>query len=89
MIPVSRWHIGRVRSVPPTPGSDCDTAYALHFREDDQPEPQITVEYVSGGGGKYASPAHARKVAEPYLNDEIPQRRLIVDRDGNARRHDS
>jgi hypothetical protein len=70
-------------------GSDCEVAFALHFREDDQPDPQITVEYASGGSGKYASLAHARKVAEPYLDDEIPPRRLLVDRAGNVHRRDS
>jgi hypothetical protein len=86
---MARWSIGRVRSVPPAPGSDCEAAFALHFQEDDQPDPQITVEYASGGGGRYASPAHARATAAPYLDDEIPPRRLIVNREGNTHRRES
>ena len=82
---MARWSIGRVRTVEPAPGTDCEAAYALDFAEDDQPEPNITVEYAAGGGRRYASPAHARAAAKPYLDDERPPRRLVVDREGNAR----
>ena len=41
-------NIKRVRPVEPTPGADVEYAYAIHF--DEGPEPQITVEYVAGGG---------------------------------------
>jgi hypothetical protein len=84
---VARWSIGRVRSVPPEPGSDCDAAFALHFREDDRPEPQITVEYATGS--PYASAYHARDAARPYLDEQLPPRRLLIDRDGNVRPRDS
>lgn len=67
--------------VPPTPGSDRSIAFALHFREDDRPEPQIVVEYEVGAEG-YASASHARGLAARYLNDAVPPRRLVVDRDG-------
>jgi hypothetical protein len=80
---MARWSIGRVRSVPPTAGSDCDAAFAIHFREDDQPEPQMIVEYAAPS--RHASVSHARNTATPYLDDEQPPRRLIVDREGNAR----
>lgn len=86
---MTRWSIGRVRSVAPTPGSDCEAAFALHFQEDDQPDPQITIEYASGGGGKYASAAHAKAAAASYLDDERPPRRLLVDRAGNVHQRDS
>jgi hypothetical protein len=78
---MSRWSIGRVREVPPTPGSDCTIAFALHFREDEQPEPQIVVEYAEGAEG-YASMDHARRLAARYLNEAVPPSRLVVDRDG-------
>jgi hypothetical protein len=78
---VARWSIGRVREVPPAPGSDCTIAFALHFREDDQPEPQIVVEYAEGAEG-YASMDHARGLASRYLDHAVPPRRLLVDRDG-------
>ena len=79
---VARWSVGRVRSVAPFQGTDADKAYAIHFAESDHAEPQITVEYASGGGGKYASHAHARKAVEPYLDLESPPRRLVVSRHG-------
>jgi hypothetical protein len=66
-------------------GSDCDAAFAIHFAENDQREPQVIVEYAGGGGWRYATQAHARRVVTPYLDDESPPRRLIVDRDGNVR----
>jgi hypothetical protein len=68
-------------------GSDCDAAFAIYFAENDQPEPQMIVEYASGGGWRYATQAHARRVATSYLDEETPPRRLIVDRDGNVRPH--
>jgi hypothetical protein len=80
---MTRWTIGRIRSVPPTPGSDCDAAFAIHFSEDDQPEPQITIEYAAPS--RHASARHARKVVSSYLDDEQPPRRLVVNREGNAR----
>jgi hypothetical protein len=78
---MARWSIGRVREVPPTPGSGCTIAFALHFRENDQPEPQVVVEYAEGAEG-YASMDHARGLAARYLSDAVPPRRLVVDRDG-------
>ena len=77
-----RWSIGRVRRVTPSPGTDAEAAYAVHFAEDDQPEPQITLLYASGGGGRFASTAHARKAVQPYLDRERPPRWLIVGRYG-------
>ena len=78
MVPIQ--NIKRVRPLEPTPGAEY--AYAIHL--DEGPEPQIVVEYAAGGG-KHASEAHARKAAEPYLDqDELPAR-LIVDGDGNVR----
>ena len=82
---MARWSIGRVRTVAPAPDSDCYAAYALHFAENDQPEPNITIEYAAGGSRRYGSPAHARAAAEAYLDDEQPPRRLVVDREGKAR----
>ncbi len=80
MVPIQ--NIKRVRPIEPTSGADVEYAYAIHL--DDGPEPQIVVEYATGGG-KHASEAHARKTVEPYLDqDELPAR-LIVDRDGNVR----
>ena len=79
---MARWSVGRVRGVAPSQGTDADKAYAIHFAESDEPVPQITVEYASGGGGKYASHAHARKAVEPYLDMESPPRWLVVGRAG-------
>lgn len=80
---VSRWTVGRVRSVPPKAGSDCDAAFAIHFAEDDQPEPQMTVEYAEPS--HLASAQHAEAAAGPFLDDENPPRRLIVSRAGDVR----
>jgi serine/threonine protein kinase len=78
------WTIGRVRSISPTPGSDCEAAYAIHFKEDDQPEPQMVVEYAAGGGGRLANARHARAASAPYLSQENPPKRLVVDRAGEV-----
>ena len=80
---VSRWTIVRVRPVSPQAGSDRDTAFAIHFAEDDQPEPQMTVEYAAPSS--LASTLHAREAAGPYLDDDEPPRRLIVSREGEIR----
>jgi hypothetical protein len=80
---VSRWTIGRVRAVPPQAGSDRDAAFAIHFAEDDQPEPQMTVEYAAPSS--VASAAHAREAVGPYLDDDEPPRRLVVSREGAVR----
>jgi hypothetical protein len=78
------WTIDRVRDVPPTAGSECYAAYAFHFVGADDPhEPQMVVEYTSGG--THASKQHARQVVQPYLDADTPPRRIVVDRDGNAR----
>jgi hypothetical protein len=63
----------------------CEAAFAIYFVGNDQSVPQMTVEYASGGGGRYATQAHARRVVEPYLDNEKPPRELIVDRDGAVR----
>jgi len=81
---MARWSVGRVRRVPPISGSDREDASAIHFSERDLAEPNMTVEYAAGGGGRHAS-AHARSAVTPCLDDEDPPRRLIVDRDGNVR----
>jgi hypothetical protein len=47
----------------------------------------VTVEYAKPS--KHASASHARAAVRPYLDDETPPRRLIVDRDGNARPGDA
>ena len=74
----------RIRQVPPTPGSDCDTAYAVHF--DHQPEPNVVIEYAAAAGGHHASSSHARHLVQGYLGrGERPPRRIVVDRAGNAR----
>ena len=79
-------NIDRILQVPPTPGSDNEAAYAVHFNAG--PDPDVTVEYAAGGGGRHASEQHARSVVQAYLDrDEAPPRRIIVDRDGNARPH--
>jgi hypothetical protein len=75
--------INRIRSVPPTPGTDCDAAFAIHF--DDGPEPNMLVEYAAGAGQRFASESHARTVvATFYLEDDEPPRRLLVDMQGNV-----
>jgi len=80
---MARWKINRIRQVPPKAGSDSDDAYAIHF--DDGPEPQMAIEYAAGGGGKFASGSQARNAVTPYLDDEHPPRRLLVDSEGNVR----
>ena len=72
--------IDRVRQVPPTPGSDTSIAYAVHF--DSGPDPAVTIDYLTSA---FASAAHARHVVAPYMNAEIVPRRIVVDREGNAR----
>lgn len=75
--------INRIRSVPPTAGTDGEAAYAVHL--DDGAEPQTTIEYAAGGGGRHASEGHARRVVQEYLDrGETPPRRIGVDREGNA-----
>ena len=75
-------NIKRVRPIEPTPSSDSDVAYGVHF--DDGPEPQVVVEYATGAG-HHASEAHVREAVAPYLDaDELPAL-LIVDRDGTIR----
>jgi hypothetical protein len=80
---MTRWTVARIRAVPAVPGSNRDAAFAIHFAEDDQPEPQMTVEYARGGTRRWASTVHARAMVKPYLDLEHPPRRIVVDRDGN------
>ena len=81
---MARWTIGRVRQVPPTPGIDCEDGVRGALQEDDRPEPQITVEYSGSGGWRFASATNARAAVTPYLDDEKPPRRLVVDSDGKT-----
>ena len=74
----------RIRKVPPTPESDCDTAYAVFF--DQGAEPAVKIEYAAAGGGRYASSSHARHLVQDYLGrGETLPRRIVVDRVGKAR----
>jgi hypothetical protein len=41
------------------------------------------------GAEGYASMDHARRLAARYLNDAVPPRRLVVDRDGIVMRRTS
>jgi hypothetical protein len=77
---MTRCSIGRIRAVEPTRGSDCEAAFAVHFAEDDQPDPQITVDYARGGGGQFASQQHVRSVVATDLDGGNVLRRIVVDR---------
>jgi len=78
---MTRWTIDRIRHAPWSAGSDCEDAYVVHF--DSGPEPHVIVEYAAGGGGRHASEVHTRRMVRPYLDDEHPPRRILIDRDGN------
>jgi hypothetical protein len=78
--------INRIRSVPPTPGTDAEAAYAVHL--DEGAEPQTLIEYAAGGGGRYASEEHARRLVQEYLDrGEAPPRRIGIDPNGNPHPH--
>jgi hypothetical protein len=83
---VARWSVSRVQEIRPSRGSNAYAAYAIYFAEDDQPEPRVTVEYAIGISShrRLASPEHARDAVEPFLDEPILPRRLLVDRDGNV-----
>lgn len=72
----------RVREVGPAPDSDCDAAYAVQF--DDGVDPGVMIEYAAGG--RDVSSSHARHLVQDFLTrGEVPPRRILVDRAGNAR----
>jgi hypothetical protein len=88
---VARWSIGRVQEVRPTHSSKAYAAFEVYFAEDDQAEPQITVEYAIAFDTRHkrwASEEHAREAVEPYLDEPTPPRYLVVDREGNVKVRD-
>jgi hypothetical protein len=84
---VARWSIRRVQEVRPTHLSKAYAVFEVYFAEDDQAEPQMTVEYAIAFDThhkRWASEEHARAAVEPYLDEPTPPRRLIVDGEGNV-----
>ena len=72
----------RIRQVDPTANSDYDAAYAVRF--DDGAGPDVMIEYAAGG--RIASSSHARHLVQTYLTrGDVPPRRIMIDRSGNAR----
>jgi hypothetical protein len=81
---VPRWTVDRIREVRPAHRSGAYAAFAIYFVGEE--EPQVTVEYAFGisTGRRLASPEHAGAAVEPYLDEPILPRRLLVDRDGSV-----
>ena len=82
MAAVARWTIeaDRVRRVDPSPGRDTTAAFTFWLQADGA-ERQITVEYARGAD---ASVADASANVRQFVNEDIPPRRLIVDRQGGV-----
>ena len=80
MAAVARWSIDtdRARRVDPSPGRDTEAAFTFYL-EADGAERQMTVEYVRSADGSIAD---ASANVRPYLDEDMPPRRLIVDRQG-------
>jgi hypothetical protein len=79
-----RWTIAKEWSAGPSP--DRDTKYAIAYALTmNDAETQTTIEWARGANG---SSAEGRTILRPYLKNEKPPRRLIVDREGGVSEHE-
>lgn len=81
-----KWTIERERPVGASPGRDTDAAFVLRLTMRGGQNFNTTVEYAAGIGDRL--PIEPREAIRPYLDNEVPPRRLIVDRQGNVRAED-
>jgi hypothetical protein len=89
LFPMAKWEIEQTRPVEASPGMDVDAAFAFNIVAGDEAR-QVTVEYSAPSHVEHVSSAsHARGIVGEYLDDDVPPRRIIVDRDGNVSRTDA
>jgi hypothetical protein len=82
---VARWHIDHGREIRPPHGSSAYAAFEIVLAGADPTQTErVVVEYAIGATRRLASPAHVREVVEPYLDEAMPPRRLLVDPQGNV-----
>jgi hypothetical protein len=79
---VENWTVQRVTAVSPTDGSDCDAAYLLSVSYGEE-QAQVIVEFAAPSS--VPSGAYAEEVVGPYLRQDEPPQRLVVERDGTVR----
>jgi hypothetical protein len=79
---VENWTIQRVVAVSPTDGSGCDAAYLLKISYGDE-QAEVIVEFAAPSS--VASGGYAQEVVGPFLREDEPPQRLVVERDGSVR----
>ena len=80
---MAKWRVYHSWPADVTPSSDRDAAFAFTLHAEGEEDRQTTVEYAAPS--QLASMSHARNVLEQWLDEDAPPRRLLVDREGNAR----
>ena len=79
---VENWEIQRVVAIAPTEGSGCDAAYLVKVSYGEE-QADVIVEFAEPSS--VASGGYAQEVLGPYLGDDEPPQRLVVERDGGVR----
>ena len=83
---MARWTVKVSWSAGPAPVRDLDYAYSFVLRSNDGRQTKTTVEFATGRGG---SALQAHEVLAPYLDQDMPPRRLVVDPAGNVSAEDA
>ena len=79
---VTKWIVDDTRPVEPTPDADCDTSYLVKLSRGDR-RARSMVEFSAPSS--VASTGWAREALAPFLADDNPPERLIVNLDGTVR----
>jgi hypothetical protein len=82
---VSTWRITRHwdYSGPSEAGADVEGGRAFALERDGH-EHQLSIDVAAGGRG--VSGSQLDEIARGYLNEDVPPRRVVVDREGNVMR---
>jgi len=79
---MSAWTVEDTRAVAGTPGADCDASYLLKLsRGEDRAESMVEFAAPSA----VASGGYAQEALAPFLRDDVPPHRLVVEVDGTVR----
>jgi hypothetical protein len=76
------WTVDGVSAVSPTEGSGCDASYLLKLSSGDE-RAEARVEFAAPAA--VASGGYAEEVFAPFLDDEEPPQRMVVEQGGTVR----
>ena len=79
---MSSWIVEDTRAVASTEATEYDASYRLRLSRGDE-QTESVVEFAAPSA--VASGGYAQEALTPYLSDDVPPQRLVVERDGTVR----